>query len=58
MSVDVSIGLAATDSSTTEAMALLRDADDAMYLAKAIRGSVSVMSVRRGSIEVVELLAG
>lgn len=57
VSVDVSIGFAVTDSSTTEAMALLRDADDAMYLAKAIRGSVSVMSVG-GSIEVVELLAG
>ena len=58
VSVDVSIGFAVTDSSTTEAVALLRDADDAMYLAKAIRGSASVMSVRRGSIEVVELLAG
>ncbi len=33
-------------------------ADDAMYLAKAIRGSGSVMSVGRGPIEVVELLAG
>jgi len=58
VSVDVSIGFAVTDSSTTEAMALLRDADDAMYLAKAIRGSASVMSVGRGSIEVVELVAG
>ncbi len=43
--VDVSIGFAVTDSPTTEAMALLRDADDAMYLAKAMRGSASVMSV-------------
>jgi len=43
VSVDVSIGFAVTDSSTTEAVALLRDADDAMYLAKAIRGSASVI---------------
>ena len=58
VSVDVSIGVAVTDSSSAEALALLRHADDAMYLAKARVGSVSVMSVRRGSIEVVEALAG
>jgi diguanylate cyclase (GGDEF)-like protein len=58
MSVDVSIGFAVTASSTADAEALLRDADDAMYLAKAIRGSASVKSVGRGSIEVVNLLAG
>jgi len=47
VSVDVSIGFAVTDSATTEAMALLRDADDAMYLAKAIPGSGAIMSVGR-----------
>ena len=58
VSVDVSIGLAVTDSSTAEAVGLLRDADDAMYLAKAIRGSASVVSVWRGSTKVREPVAG
>lgn len=47
VSVDVSLGFAVTRSPTTDPTVLLRDADDAMYRAKAIRGSGSVGSVVR-----------
>ena len=47
MPVHVSIGVAMTDSARTEASALLGDADAAMYLAKKVPGSTSVLAPRR-----------
>ncbi|NMM16733.1 MAG: sensor domain-containing diguanylate cyclase [Phycicoccus sp.] len=46
-SVHVSIGFAVTDSASAEASALLRDADAAMYLAKKVPGSTSVLAAGR-----------
>lgn len=45
--VHVSIGLAMTDSARTEASELLGDADAAMYLAKKVPGSISVLAPGR-----------
>ncbi len=45
--VHVSIGIAVTDSAATEPSALLGDADAAMYLAKSVPGSNSVLTPTR-----------
>lgn len=47
MPVHVSIGLAVTDSAGAEASALIGDADAAMYLAKQVPGSTSVLAPGR-----------
>jgi diguanylate cyclase (GGDEF)-like protein len=52
MPVHVSIGLAMTESAGAEASALLGDADAAMYLAKKVPGSASVMAVLDGGYPV------
>lgn len=43
----VSIGFAVADTAKADAAGLLRDADAAMYLAKKVPGSTSVMATGR-----------
>ena len=47
LNVDVSIGCALTSSATTPPLMLLHDADEAMYRAKKLLGTRSVLSASR-----------